>query len=158
MRGLLYRSEEKAKMSSAAELRKQVESALASRIPGALSFRSQATSELLSCGLAEVDAVLGGGLPLGAITELTGSHSSGRTTLALATLAKITREGESCAYVDVCDALDPLSAAALDVDLRRLLWVRIGESAAEKLVAPAADARISHGAGWTMRCALPICC
>ena len=113
-------------MNSAAELRRQVESTLASRIPGALSFRPQTTPELLSCGVAEVDAVLGGGLPLGAITELTGSHSSGRTTLALATLAKVTQQGESCAYIDVSDALDPLSAAALGVDLRRLLWVRIG--------------------------------
>ena len=86
-------------MNTAAELRNQIESTLSSRIPGALSFRPQATPELLSCGVAEVDGVLGGGLPLGAITELTGSHSSGRTTLVLATLAKVTRQGESCAYV-----------------------------------------------------------
>ena len=119
-------------MNSAAELRRQVESTLASRIPGALSFRPQTTPELLSCGVAEVDAMLGGGLPLGAITEMTGSHSSGRTTLVLAMLAKVTRQGENCAYIDVSDTLNPISAAALGVDLRRLLWVRIGESAAGK--------------------------
>jgi len=120
--------EEKANMGSAAELRKQIESALADRIPAALSFRPPAAPELLPCGLAEVDAVLGGGLPLGGITELTGDHSSGRTTLVLATLAEVTRRGESCAYVDVSDALDPISASALGVDLRRLLWVRAGEA------------------------------
>jgi hypothetical protein len=117
-------------MGAAAELRRQVESALAARIPAALTFRPPASPELISCGLAEVDALLGGGLPLGAITELTGANSSGRTTLALSTLASITRQGESCACVDASDSLHPLSAAAMGVDLRRLLWVRTGEARA----------------------------
>ncbi len=116
-------------MGVAAELRKQIESALAERIPAALSFRPLVAPELLSCGLAEVDAALGGGLPLGAISELTGAHSSGRTTLALSMLAEITRQGESCAYVDVSDSLDPASAAALGVELRHMLWIRAGERA-----------------------------
>jgi len=111
-------------MGAAAELRKQIESALAGRIPAALSPRPHSAPELISCGLAEVDAMLGGGLPLGAITELAGPHSSGRTTLALATLAGLTQQGHSCAYVDLSDALDPFSAAALGVELRCLLWVR----------------------------------
>ena len=115
-------------MNTAAELRKQVESALAGRIPAALSFRPPVASELVPCGVAEVDAALGGGLPLGAITELTGAASSGRTTLALATLAGVTRQGAACVYVDVSDSLDPLSAAALGVDLRRLLWVSAAEA------------------------------
>ena len=110
-------------MGAAAELRKQIESALAGRIPAALSPRPHSAPELIPCGLAEVDAMLGGGLPLGAITELTGPHSSGRTSLALATLAGLTQQGHSCAYVDLSDALDPLSAAALGVELHRLLWV-----------------------------------
>lgn len=115
-------------MRTAAELRKQVESALAERIPAALTFRPLASPELLRCGLAEVDAVLGGGMPLGAITELTGPHSSGQTTLVLSALAGITQLGESCAYVDASDALNPFSASALGVDLRCLLWVRTGEA------------------------------
>jgi hypothetical protein len=91
--------------------------------------------------LAEVDAVLGGGLPLGAITELTGDHSSGRTTLALAALAEVTRQGDICAYVDVSDALNPASAAALGVDLHRLLWVR---AAGPGLPRPLAQSAIQH--------------
>ena len=63
--------------------------------------------------------------PRGSIAELTGSGSCGRTTLVLSTLAELTRQGSRCAYVDLCDALDPLSAAALGVELGRLLWVRI---------------------------------
>ena len=117
-------------MNMAAELRKRVESALALRVPAALSMRPATAPERLSCGLEEVDAALGGGLPLGAITELAGVHSSGRTTLVLSTLAVVTRLGDSCAYVDVADSLDPVSASALGVDLRRLLWVRTGEARA----------------------------
>ena len=114
-------------MGTAAELRKQIESALAGRIPAALSPRPLRSPELVSCGVAEVDSLLGGGLPLGTIAEFTGAGSSGRTTLALSTLAGLTRQGHCCAYVDACDALDPLSAAALGVELRRLLWIRTPE-------------------------------
>lgn len=117
-------------MSTAAEIRKQIESVLAGRIPSALSRRSIALPELVSCGVPEVDAALGGGLPLGGITEMTGANSSGRTTLALATLADITRQGATCAYVDVSDSFDPFSASALGVNLQHLLWVRAGEAAA----------------------------
>ena len=86
--------------------------------------------ELISCGIAQVDAALGGGLPLGGISELAGTASSGRTTLAWATVAAITQGGGFGAYVDASDAFDPLSAAALGVELSRLLWVRAGGSAA----------------------------
>ncbi len=127
-------------MTSAAEVRRQIESALSGRIPAALSLRPPVAPELLSCGLAEVDAVLGGGLPLGAITELTGAQSSGRTTFVLSALAEVTRQGESCAYVDVSDALNPMSAAALGVDLQRLLWVRTGEPRTEEFGAGGAGA------------------
>jgi hypothetical protein len=132
-------------MGTVADLRKQIESALAGRIPAALSPRPHSAPELLSCGLAEVDAMLGGGLPLGAITELTGPHTSGRTTLALATLAGLTRQGHSCAYVDASDALDPLSAAALGVDLRRLLWVRPSPRASLDSALRATDLLLNAG-------------
>ena len=145
-------------MRIASELRKLIESALAERIPAALSVRPPVDPELLSCGLTEVDAVLGGGFPLGAISELTGSHSCGRTTLALDTLAEVTRQGESCAYVDVSDAFDPVSASALGVDLRHLLWVRTAEPQAESVAgvgspfAPATPTSLTEekraGAGW----------
>jgi hypothetical protein len=126
-------------MNTAAELRKQVESALAERIPAALSMRAAARPERVSCGVAEVDAALGGGFPQAALTELTGMDSSGRTALALSTLAEVTQRGESCAYVDVSDSLDPLSAAALGVDLRRLLWVRAGGMDGDAAMVAVAD-------------------
>jgi len=80
----------------------------------------------------------------------------------LSALAEVTRQGESCAYVDVSDALNPLSASALGVDLRRLLWVRTGapcthpgsEGKAAALFPSAApvqspaDKKLGRGGGW----------
>jgi hypothetical protein len=123
-------------MNTAAELRKQIESALAERVPAALSARPVARPELVPCGIAEVDTALGGGLPLGGICELTGAASSGRTTLAWAALAGVTLNGGFGAYIDVSDSFDPLSACALGVDLRRLLWVRAGKAEATVVVSP----------------------
>lgn len=115
-------------MPSAAALREQIESVLAMRIPAALSVLPRSAPELLPTGIAEVDAMLGGGLPLGGVTEIIGPVCSGRSTLVLSFLAGITGQGAAAAYVDVSDALDPLSAAAVGVDLGRLLWVRAGGS------------------------------
>jgi hypothetical protein len=83
--------------------------------------------EMASSGIAEVDA-LTGGLPRGALTEICGTASSGRTTILLAALAAATRRGEFCAVVDASDTLDPQSVAAAGIDLDRLLWVRCGEN------------------------------
>ena len=62
--------------------------------------------------------------PSGAITEIFGVASTGRTSLLLAILAGATAREEFCAVVDANDAFDPVSAAAAGVELRRLLWVR----------------------------------
>jgi RecA/RadA recombinase len=60
----------------------------------------------------------------GAMTELVGPLSSGRTSMLTLCLRTITRGGALAALVDVDHAFDPASAAAAGVDLRRLLWVR----------------------------------
>ncbi len=111
-------------MSSAALLRLEIEGALAHRFPAALTPAPRTIREVAATGIAQVDALLGGGLTVGAISELTGAESSGRTSLALAFLARRTAEGRDCAWVDVSDAFDPESAAANGVALRQLLWVR----------------------------------
>jgi hypothetical protein len=78
----------------------------------------------LPTGLAALDGVLGGGLPRGRITELAGPRSTGRTGLACQVAASATRAGETIAWVDPEDTLDPEAAAAARVDLARTLWVR----------------------------------
>jgi len=115
-------------MRSAALLREKIESSLAARIPAALSPRFRQTTELMPTGIAEVDALLEGGLPLGSLAEVTGPVCSGRSTLVASILAEATRYGASCAYVDAADAFDPLSAAAIGINLAHLLWVRAGRS------------------------------
>jgi len=77
-------------------------------------------------GVGAVDQELGGGLPVGALTEMVGAEGSGRTSLALKFVAEMTAEGRVCAWVDVSDALRPEAAAACGVDLGRMLWVRCG--------------------------------
>lgn len=75
-------------------------------------------------GLARLDDALGGGLPRGQLSEIAGARSSGRTALLLQIVAAATRRGEIAALVDTCDRLDVASAAAAEIDLDRLLWIR----------------------------------
>jgi hypothetical protein len=121
--------EEKANvlMPSAPTLRIQIESSLESRFPGALSPVPRMVRDVATMGVREIDALLNGGLPVGAISEVFGPASSGRTSLVLSFIAQRTAESRVCAWIDVHDALDPASAAANGVVLSRLLWVRCSE-------------------------------
>ena len=109
---------------SAAALRLKIEHALEHRFPAALTPAPRTIREVATTGIPAIDTLLEGGLPVGAISELAGAESSGRTSLALAFVARRTAEEKVCAWVDGGDAFDPESAAASGVDLRRLLWVR----------------------------------
>jgi recombination protein RecA len=110
--------------SQSAWLKREIEARLALRMPGALSPPAQQTPRLMACGVARIDVLLGGGIPIGGITECTGATSSGRTSLAFSLLAQATGDA-ACAYVDVEDSVDPRSAAAAGVHLGNLLWVRL---------------------------------
>jgi hypothetical protein len=110
-------------MSASATLRLQIERTLEHRFPAALSPLPQ-TLETAPTGIQEIDDLLAGGLPVGAITEIAGPQSSGRTSMTLAFLARHTQEGHACAWIDSDDVFDPESAAASGVVLRQLLWVR----------------------------------
>ena len=78
----------------------------------------------LATGIPAIDQLLEGGFPGGRLSEIAGPLSCGRTSLALALLARATRAGEITAVVDVADAFDPASAEATGADLSRVLWVR----------------------------------
>lgn len=114
-------------MPAAATLRLQIEHALEGRFPAALTPAPRTIREVASTGIVEADQLLEGGLPVGAISEITGPTSSGRTSLVLAFLARRTAEERVCAWVDTSDTFDPESAAANGVNLRRLLWVRCSD-------------------------------
>jgi recombination protein RecA len=95
---------------------------------GLEGFHRGSVVELHPSGVAELDAVLGGGFPCGSLVELCGPASSGRTSLAFSLLAQATERQEPCAFVDVSDSLDPVSLAAAGVELPRVLWIRCGET------------------------------
>jgi recombination protein RecA len=121
-------------MPSAILLRRQIEANLATRIPSALTPAPRMIRPVLTTGIASLDELLRGGFPVGGVSELTGPECSGRTSAALSFLAQLTQAGKVCAWIDVSNALDPASAAAVGVNLDRLLWVRcgVGHRAAER--------------------------
>ena len=78
--------------------------------------------ETIPTGCLGLDIALGvGGLPRGRIVEIYGPESSGKTTLALHTVAEAQKSGGICAFVDAEHALDPVYAKKLGVDLENLL-------------------------------------
>jgi recombination protein RecA len=111
-------------------------------------------------GIGALDEILEGGLPIGAISELVGPECSGRTSVALSLLARMTQTAKVCAWIDVSNAFDPLSASAAGVDLARLLWVRCGAFQREtqqtsrrfvlpgKYLVPPASKKGLHGGGF----------
>jgi recombination protein RecA len=73
-------------------------------------------------GSIGLDAALGiGGLPRGRIIEIFGPESSGKTTLALHSIAEAQKKGGVCAFVDAEHALDPDYARKIGVKLDELL-------------------------------------
>ena len=78
--------------------------------------------EVVSTGSLGLDIALGvGGLPRGRIVEIYGPESSGKTTMALQTIAEAQKKGGICAIVDAEHALDPVYARKLGVNLEDLL-------------------------------------
>ncbi len=86
--------------------------------------RDEREARLAPSGWPSVDAVLGGGFPRGECSEIAGPASSGRTSVLCALMAAAAARGEVMALVDTLDRFDPVSAAAMGVDLSRLLWIR----------------------------------
>src|SRR4051794_28907086 len=78
--------------------------------------------ETISTGSLGLDIALGvGGLPRGRVVEIYGPESSGKTTLALHTIAEAQKKGGICAFIDAEHALDPIYARKLGVNVDELL-------------------------------------
>ena len=78
--------------------------------------------ESIPSGSLGLDIALGiGGLPKGRVVEIYGPESSGKTTLALHTIAEAQKKGGVCAFIDAEHALDPIYARKLGVNLDDLL-------------------------------------
>lgn len=101
-----------------------IESQLSSRFGGdVFKLAERRFNEVITTGIAEIDSITGG-LPRGAITEIFGPASSGRTSLMLSALAHATTHEEVCAVVDTNNNFDPQSASKAGADLDQLLWLR----------------------------------
>ena len=80
------------------------------------------TVEHIPTGSIGLDLALGiGGLPRGRIIEIYGPESSGKTTVALHSVAEAQKLGGTAAFIDAEHALDPVYAKALGVDIDSLL-------------------------------------
>jgi recombination protein RecA len=113
-------------MSPAATARARIESSLGERLSSTLLLRERLAPLTVPTGIEELDA-LTGGLPRGALSEIAGPTSSGRTGVMMSALAAATRRQEACALVDAGDSFDPVSAQSAGVALDRLLWIRCSE-------------------------------
>src|SRR6202140_6009519 len=110
--------------SSLATLRSQIEADLRGRVASPFAYRDRNAFELVSTGVPEMDALVGG-LPRGAMTEICGAACSGRTSLLLSALASRTAEGEACALVDARDSFDPLTGNVAGIGLGKLILARL---------------------------------
>src|SRR5499433_2074123 len=78
--------------------------------------------QVISTGSLGLDIALGvGGLPRGRVVEVYGPEASGKTTLCLQVVAQVQRAGGVAAYIDAENALDPVYAGKLGVNVGDML-------------------------------------
>lgn len=109
-----------------------------------LGDKQQVNIETISTGSLGLDVALGvGGFPRGRIVEIYGPESSGKTTIAIHTIAEAQKKGGICAIIDAEHAFDASYARKLGVDVDNLIVSQpdYGEQALE-----IADRLISSGA------------
>src|SRR6476620_2171116 len=109
-----------------------------------LGEKQQNVVEVISTGSLGLDVALGvGGFPRGRVVEIYGPESSGKTTIAIHTIAEAQKKGGICAIIDAEHAFDANYARKLGVDVDNLLISQpdYGEQALD-----IADRLISSGA------------
>lgn len=78
-------------------------------------------ADALPTGLAALDVALGGGLPRGRLTELTGPLGAGKATLMRGFIGAALARGQGVACIDASRTLDPADWASLDCDFLRVV-------------------------------------
>ncbi len=109
-----------------------------------LGEKQKDKQDAISTGSIGLDIALGiGGLPVGRIVEIYGPESSGKTTIAIHTIAQAQKKGGICAIIDAEHAFDASYARKLGVDVDNLIISQpdYGEQGLE-----IADRLISSGA------------
>ena len=87
-----------------------------------LGDRASVDVDAISSGSLKIDQALGiGGFPKGRIIEIYGPESSGKTTLALHAIAQVQKKGGRAAFIDAENAIDPVYAQKLGVQIDELI-------------------------------------
>ena len=87
-----------------------------------LGDRASVDVDAISSGSLKIDQALGiGGFPKGRIIEIYGPESSGKTTLALHAIAEVQKKGGRAAFIDAENAIDPVYAQKLGVQIDELI-------------------------------------
>ena len=106
-------------------------------------INQQLEHEYIKTGINGFDASAGG-LPRGAITEIYGPATSGKTSFLNTFLGSATLNGEFCALVDAANTFDPHTTASVNADLTRLLWIRCVDA----IQALKSADLLVHSGGW----------
>lgn len=87
-----------------------------------LGASNQGPIDAISTGSIQIDHAIGvGGFPRGRIVEIYGPESTGKTTLALHTIAQAQKKGGICAFIDAEHALDSAHAQRLGINIDDLI-------------------------------------
>ena len=78
--------------------------------------------EVLPTGIMEIDAVLGGGIPIGKLSQFFGREGGGKSSLAMQLVAHTQRNGGLCLWIDIEHGFNPVYARQLGVDVAALLF------------------------------------
>lgn len=85
------------------------------------SYAATRNIEVIPTGCLTLDLALGiGGLPKGRIIEIYGPEASGKTTVTLHVIAQVQKMGGTAAFIDAEQALDPVYAKNLGINLDEL--------------------------------------
>lgn len=115
-------SEEQEKLKALKQTIDRLEKTYGKGIVMKMDDKNRIPVEVISTGSFSLDLALGvGGFPRGRIIEIYGPESSGKTTIALHTIAQAQKKGGICAFVDAEHAFDKFYAEKLGIDTSSLL-------------------------------------
>lgn len=108
-----------------AEINKKAEGT----VIGKLEDMPDMVIERLGCGIPQLDEAMGGGFPYGRMVELYGLPSAGKSLICQKAIAEAQKSGREAVYVDCENSFDPVFAAKLGVDTKKLILLpaAIGE-------------------------------
>ena len=88
---------------------------------GKLNDMPTVEANRVSSGSPYLDWAIGGGWPLGRTIELYGPYSSGKSLIALRTVAEAQKQKLKCVYIDSENAFEPKFAQKIGVDTDELV-------------------------------------